>query len=219
MTHIQNNIHERTSWHIHRSTIEQLRRLKFRMGVSSYEDVIRVLLAKYEADSNEISNNSIATCDRVFNHLGTKPVVVSGQPGSGKTTTVKELLKQWKCSVFCVDIHDEYKELELTDLGRFYSLDFAESRARFVPNRNVLVGNSECAAIFQHLLMMMHSGSMNECVLVVEEAHRFANDNSLRSLIAESRKFIRKLIIVCSDSKLYQDIAIILFPTCFEVIG
>ena len=96
---------------------------------------------------------------------------------------MKELLKQWKSSICCIDVHDEYKEVETIDLGRFYNLDFCTVSVRFIPNRNPPVGNSECVAIYQHLLMLMHSGKTKDCVLVVEEARRFSNDNNLGSCL------------------------------------
>jgi len=213
MSNIQNDIHaetKRTSWHIHHSTLHELRKLKEQLGVISYESAIRLLIERYKTENTD--THTTASYERVFNHLSTKPVVVSGQSGSGKTTAVKETIKHWKGSMFCIDVHNEYTHLKSLDLGKFYSIDLSKVRARFVPNTNAIVAGSECSAIFMHLLMLMHSSKLQNNVIIIEEGHRFKDDNNLRALITEARKFIRKLIIVCSDSKIYSDLAPVLYP-------
>jgi hypothetical protein len=198
-----------TTWRIQRQTIQELRKIKENMGVSSYEDVVRFLLERFRAENGDMA---IASYSRIFTDLENRPVVISGKSGSGKTTAVKQILEKVKGSLFLIDVHSEYLILKRIDLGRFYTLNFAKARCRFVPNQNAQVGNSECSAIFQHLLMQMHSQKLKQSVIVVEEGHRFAADSNLRALIIEARKFIRKLVIVCSDSKLYGDLAPTLYP-------
>jgi hypothetical protein len=199
-----------TSWQLHRSTLVELKRLKGQLGVTSYESAIRLLIERYKAENTD--THTTANYEQVFNHLATKPVIISGKSGTGKTTATKEILKRWKGSLFVIDVHSEYSNLKSLDLGKFYSSDLTRIRARFVPNSNAVVAASECSAIFMHLLMLMHTHKLQNTVIVIEEGHRFQNDVNLRGLITEGRKFIKKFIVVCSDGKIYDALAPVLYP-------
>jgi hypothetical protein len=49
-------------------------------------------------------------------------------------------------------------------------------------------------------------------VIVTEEAHRFGQDQNLRTLLIEARKFTRKLMIVTTDWRQYVDTAQVFKP-------
>jgi hypothetical protein len=109
---------------------DKLRLLKKELGFANYNALLNYMaleLTKGEAIPP-------ASCAQVFRD--NRPVVLTGQSGAGKTTTVKELLKAWKGNVFLMDVRDEYKELNQIDLGRFFPLKWEREnqRVRFVPS-------------------------------------------------------------------------------------
>jgi GTPase SAR1 family protein len=158
-----------------------------------------------------------ASYDRIFKD--NRPVVLTGQSGVGKTTTMKELLSEWTGNVFILDVRDEYQEFREIDLGRFFSLKWEREnqRIRFVPNANKEASQGEASAIFSHLIFVMGTRALKSWVIVTEEAHRFGQDLNLRTLLIEARKFTRKLLIVTTDWRGYADIAQVYKPKPWEI--
>ncbi len=90
---------------------DKLRLLKNELGFANYNSLPNYMaleLTKGEA----IPPASYA---QVFRD--NRPVVLTGQSGAGKSTTVKELIREWKGNVFLMDVRDECKELSQIDLG------------------------------------------------------------------------------------------------------
>ena len=153
----------------------------------------------------------------VFERLGTKPVIVTGESGAGKTTAVRDLLTRWGGPVFVLDVTDEYKELEKADLGALFSRKWDRGgRFRFVSNPNVEASKGEASAIFGHLNYLKNAGELKQWVIVIEEGHRFAQDANLRALLIEGRKFARKVILVTTDWRVYEGIARVFKPRPWE---
>ncbi|HEV2225685.1 MAG TPA: hypothetical protein VGR56_02640 [Nitrososphaerales archaeon] len=154
----------------------------------------------------------------IFERLGTKPVLITGESGAGKTTAVKELLSRWTGPVFILDVTDEYPGFKRVDLGRIFSMGWSKSqqRIRFVPNPNVEASKGEASAIFGHLNYLKSAGELKDWTLVVEEGHRFSLDANLRALLIEGRKFARKVIIVTTDWRVYEGIAKVYKPKPWE---
>lgn len=161
-----------------------------------------------------------ADFERVFKD--NRPVIITGESGSGKTTTVREMLKRWDGSVFVLDVtgekKNEYPEYRKLDLGRFFALEWERGiqKVRFIPNSNVQISQAEAATIFSHLNFVKNSGVLQSWVLVIEEGHRFKDDANLRALLIEARKFVRKLILVTTDWKVYEGITKVFKPKPWE---
>lgn len=149
----------------------------------------------------------------IFERLGTKPVIMTGESGAGKTTAVRELLSRWSGSVFILDVTNEYPDLGRVDLGQIFSRKWEKGgRFRFVSNPNVEASKGEASAIFSHLNYLKNAGALREWVIVVEEGHRFSQDANLRALLIEGRKFARKVILVTTDWRTYEGIARVFKP-------
>jgi len=195
-----------------RANREKLKELKKSFNVRSYDAVLSFLLKNQgqeypEASSENIMNNSI-------------PVILTGLPGSGKTTFLREKLipeLDTDTSLFVLDVHSEYPKLEQIDLGKFYSLDFGSEnrKLRFVTSTNPMIAKSEANSIFEHMIMMQKT--LYKWVMIIEEGHRFVRSTALRSLVAESRKHMRKLILVSHQVEPYKGLGIILKVTTCAV--
>jgi hypothetical protein len=150
-----------------------------------------------------------AAYDQIFERLTTRPVIITGKSGDGKSTCVKELLTHWSGNVLVLDVADEYKEFKLVDFGQFFAIKWKQpdQRLRLVPSSNVMISQAEAATIFSHLNLIKSGMDLKDWVIVVEEGHRFGSDPNLRALLIEARKFVRKLILVTTDFHQYGDIA------------
>ena len=124
-----------------------------------------------------------ASYDQVFEKLGSRPVIITGQSGAGKSTCVKSLLSQFGGNVFVVDVAGEYTELKDVDLGKFFSTNWGKEdlKIRFIPNSNVEISKAEAAIVFSHLNFIKNSGALKDWCLVIEEGHRFGADPNLTS--------------------------------------
>ncbi|MDG6927123.1 MAG: DUF87 domain-containing protein [Nitrososphaerota archaeon] len=194
----------------------RLRQLKYKLGTKSLDGVLSFLINTIEREGAI----PVATYNTAFVQPGTRPVIITGESGAGKTTAVKALLNEYMKrnpggNVFVLDISGEYADFAQIDLGQFFGYDWGGAkgqRIRFIPNTNVDISKSEAATIFSHLNFIKNSGALKDWVFVVEEGHRFANDINLRTLLIEARKFVSKLIVVTTDWKVYDGITLILKP-------
>lgn len=151
----------------------------------------------------------------IFDRLETRPVIITGESGEGKTTTVKQLLSEFSGNVFLLDVSDEYRDFKRLDCpGGVYSVNWSkpDQKVRLVPNKEVEISKIEASMIFAKLNFELHSGSLKDWCLVIEEGHRFAQDLQLRALLTEARKFCRKVLLVTTDWRVYEGIAKVFKP-------
>ena len=196
---------------------EKLKVLKKEMGFRTYDGLVQFMVL-------EISRGALippASYEKIMTRDETRPCIITAESGGGKTTTVKGMIERWTGNAFVLDVSDEYKDLKQIDLGEFFSLKWErpDQRVRFVPNPNVMISQAEAATIFSHLNFVKNSGLLKGWVIVIEEGHRFSNDVNLRALLIEARKFVRKLIIVTTDWKVYEGIARTYKPMPWQAVA
>jgi hypothetical protein len=198
-----------TYYRISKANIQRMKTLKQSYNFRSYDGLISFLINSLSA-----SDYPSATPQLVMEN--TVPVILTGIPGSGKTTFLRERLipkLDVQTSLFVLDVHSEYPSLEQIDLGKFYSLDFASEnrKLRFLTSSNPEIARSEADSIFRHMIMMQKA--LSRWVVIIEEGHRFVRSTALRSLLAEGRKHILKLIVVAHQVESYRGLGIILKVT------
>jgi hypothetical protein len=207
-----------TTFRVDASLRDRLKALKKELGFRTYEALFNYTIL-------EITKGGAippADYERVFKD--NRPVIITGESGSGKTTTVKAMLGRWAENVFIFDVtgekFNEYSEYQKLGLGEFFALKWDKSihRVRFIPNSNVQISQAEAATIFSHLNFIKNSGALKNWVLIVEEGHRFSQDANLRALLIEARKFVRKLILITTDWRVYEGIAKVYKPLPWEQV-
>jgi len=189
--------------------INKLKELKKILNLRSYDACLSVLLREFHEEEYPE-----ATVENVMaNQI---PIILTGIPGSGKTTFLREqLVPKINSATFVLDVHDEYPSLERINLGQFFSLKFkrGDRKIRLVPSSNVDVSKSEADSIFRHLIMFQRD--LKEWAVIVEEAHRFADSPFLKSLVAEARKHMRKIILVSHQVEPYEGLGVVLKVSTF----
>lgn len=200
-----------TSIYIIRGTRDKLKELKKELGFRSYD----ALMNHMSIEIKSMGAVPPADYELVFTQLGTRPAIITGMSGSGKSTTVRELIARWPGNVFAVDVTGvDFPDLEKIDFAEFFSIKWKKEgqRLRFIPNSNVQISQTEMAAIFSHLNFIKTSEQLKNWLVLVDEAHRFSNDQNLRSLIIEGRKWLAKMLVVTTDWKVYEGIAKVFKP-------
>jgi DNA helicase HerA-like ATPase len=207
---------DRTSIAVTKITRQRLQALKRELG-------FRNLSALFNYAILELTKEGLippAEYSVIFEKLGTRPVVITGESGAGKTTTVRDLLSKWEGSAFILDVTNEYPDFRKVDLGAIFGADWGKpgQRIRFVSNSNVEASRGEASAIFGQLNYLKNSGALRDWVIVIEEGHRFSQDANLRALLIEGRKFARKVILVTTDFREFGGIARTFKPRPWEPI-
>jgi len=126
--------------------VEKLSGLKEKTNLKTFDGIVSYLLAQ------RIEEYPQPTIENIIQD--SIPIIITGLPGVGKTFFLRNLIPDLECSVFVLDVHNEYGNLEAINLGEFFSLDFNRDRKiRFIPNSNVDISKSEADSIFRHFIM------------------------------------------------------------------
>ena len=173
----------------------KIQELKSRLGLGNIEQVIDFLAKEMSFRGDPERSLAKRT-----------PLIVVGPPASGKTILTKKLITHFE-KVFVVDVSHEYDDLELVNIGSVLGNVWEEkSRFRVWPSDNPMYSKLELEMTFGILTGKMKepNSPLAPFCFVLEDAVRFANIETVRAFIAESRKFLRKVIVVCQDPKAYE---------------
>ena len=184
-------------------TYLQIQSMKDQLGAKSLDQVVQRLVTEmaFRYDPAKSLENR-------------RPLIVVGPPESGKTRLVKSFLNRYD-RVFVVDVSHEYDGYDTVNtgdvLGNVWS---TKKKFRLFPADNPLYSDLEMSMTFGILLGKMKEpdSPLKDYVIVIEDAVRFTHVQSIRSFIAESRKFIRKCIVVCQDPRAFEGMGEILKP-------
>lgn len=165
------------------------------------------------------SGHPIATVDKINAYAG--PNILTGIPDAGKTYFLRfEYIPTVEGPLLVIDPNHEYIEIEnRLDYGGVFRLDFSNDKGkyRFETSLDVNVSKSEVEGIFSHLTR--EQGTLKKVkdeprsqgwIIIIDEAHRFADLSILLNFVAESRKHVRKVIVVAQKSDLFKDLGKIL---------
>jgi hypothetical protein len=183
---------------------DRLREAKNKSGFLTYNAIITYYL--------ETSRDAapFATVENILKD--TKPIILYGDTGSGKTHFIKEeLLKSDLAggkkggavsNIFVIDTSGEYTDLEILELADVLGMRWErmhDKRVRFVPHNNPMVGEGQVRSILFQLDYLKNEGALKNWCIIIEEGHRYAGNENLHHLLMEARKSIRKLIVVATD--------------------
>ncbi|MFQ6011502.1 MAG: hypothetical protein ACE5KG_04950 [Nitrososphaerales archaeon] len=143
-----------------------------------------------------------------------RPLIITGPPETGKTLLAKKLLKRFD-KVFVVDVSNEYSGLKMVHSGELFGDIWRKEKGiRIVPNPNPILSRFEMDYLFGYLVAKMKEpdSPMRQFCFVIEDAVRFSDNQAIKSFIGESRKFVRKTIIICQDIRAYEGMGEVIKP-------
>lgn len=195
---------------VRRELRDELKTLKKEWKFRSLQALLRYLLMN--AKERELAVIS----ENIFQD--TRPVILTGESGAGKTTAMKKLLRKVNSSILVIDVSNEYDFLKRISLSEFFTIDFTKNQQlRFVPSSSQELCKAEVNLILRHLNFIKRDGKLKNAIIVIEEAHRFLDDQELLTLLIEARKFIKKLIVITTEHQPIKHIAPVYRPLPFEV--
>ena len=142
------------------------------------------------------------------------PMLVIGPPQSGKTMFTKEFIKNYP-KVCVIEVAKEYSDLEIVSVGDLLGNVWqTKEKFRVIPSANPLYSELEMNMTFGilHAKMQEENSPLRDFCFVIEDAIRYATILSVRSFIGESRKWIKKCIVVCQDPRAYEGLGEVYKP-------
>jgi len=195
---------------VRRELRDELKILKREWKFRSLQALLRYLLMN--AREKELAIIS----EKIFED--TRPAILTGESGAGKTTAMKKLLRKVNSSIFVIDVSNEYDFLKPISLSEFFAVDFTKNQQlRFVPSASQELCQAEVNLILRHLNFIKRDGKLKNTIIVLEEAHRFIQDPEFITFLVEARKFTKKFIVITTEYQPVKHIAPVYRPPPFEV--
>jgi hypothetical protein len=162
-----------------------------------------------------------------------RPDALIGGSGVGKTLAVKTLLlpalKATKTCLLVLDTSAEYAGIPRISLPDIFTMKWNTVKEgtwyRFVPNENSLLADAEIAMLFQRLNSVKlegfvanqyPSGALRRWIFVAEEAHRLIRSTAFMDFVSESRKYLRKILIITNNPGPFSQTCRVLVPPPLE---
>lgn len=204
---------KRTTLKIRKDVLPKIREQSKRLGYGNYSDFLLFAIDLIDRSEGVLPQ---ITSSLIFDKE--KPVILSGEPGVGKSFCLRNLLSQTDRPILVIDVANEYESAGLKPInqGEVFQIDWsATGRYRFVPDPNLQVSRSQVHIIASHLNQVKTQPQttkyLKDWIIVIEEAHRFSEDSEIRALIAEGRKFV-KVVVITSDYRLYRGLGECVMP-------
>ncbi len=163
-----------------------------------------------------------ASRERVFEN--DTPTVICGPPGSGKTTFAREAVVPGTAPLLVLDVVGEYPSLRKVTLPQLLGFKWRRHNGlqiRFVPSANPILFSAEMSSLFSQLNSVksdgfkpgtIPSGLLKDWVLLCEESHRLKSVESFNLFLLEARKYLKNIILICSDPQTFGSFCATLRP-------
>ena len=180
---------------------KQVKEEKERSGAKDTNEFIALLLLNWK--QNPIIIPSEKT---IFSTLA--PALITGIPGSGKTTAIKEILKTMKGPMLVIDPENEYNFLKKITESEVYQIDWSKKQQiRYVPTLGV---NPRPTTRLILEKAITEKEKLKEWIFIIDEGQKFTGMKVLREFLAEGRKWTRKIIFITSDWKEFEGLGMII---------
>jgi mRNA-degrading endonuclease RelE of RelBE toxin-antitoxin system len=198
---------------------ERLQAFKVALGEATMSKAFaRGLNAMGVSQSSIEGKSPVATSENVDREGA--PVVIFGRPNSGKSYTLRNLARAYNqqgTGTIVIDLANEHQ-----DLGKKISANAALTRRfkrgnfRIVPETDPRLRLLSITRIFERLLMLAEKGRLRDFAVLIDEGNELTEIKELKDFLIESRKFIKKAVIVSADPTSYEKICVPMKPIPFE---
>ena len=182
----------------------KLLKLRGELGYPTFGALINALALEHDGGGAAKATLPLVMAD-------SRPFILTGPSGCGKTTFAKQVLGVWKGPALVLDASNEYAELPSIKDSRDLDLNTSD-KFRIVGSSNVDYAQLEASYLFRDLQARRADSALSRWLVIIEEAHRFAQDAGLKALLLEGRKSIGKLLVLSADSTPWAQVAPVVRP-------
>lgn len=195
-------------------TNSRLEALMFGLGIKTKSRAVERLLDEFAKENPEILEAKIATLSNVLDESA--PVCIFGKPGSGKSWTLRKLVleaSEQKISVILVDIANEYLDVgRKMTTGSSISRRFRQGIYRIVAEKEPRTRQFSIQRLFEHLTDLAFRGKLKDFFVAIDEGNELKEIKEVYDFLIESRKFLRKAVIVSADPRPFASICVAMRP-------
>ena len=142
----------------------------------------------------------------------------------GKTSFARMEIVPGTAPLLILDVVGEFSNVRKITLPQLLAFRWNKhngTQLRFIPSGNPILFSAELSSLFSHLNSIksegfksgtIPSGVMKDWTLLLEESHRLKSIESFNLFLLEARKYLKKIILVCSDPATFGSFCATLRP-------
>lgn len=189
---------------------EKIEALMFALGIKTKTQALERLLGDFTKSNPQSEESKIASFSNVMNELA--PVCVYGLPGDGKSWTLKKLVAetvQSGISVIIIDVANEHGDIldaRKVSATSAISRRFKQGIYRIVPDKDPRQREFSIQRIFEHLNTLAFKRKLLNFSVFIDEGNELKEIKEVQDFLIESRKFVKKAVIVSADPEPYNSV-------------
>jgi hypothetical protein len=194
----------------------RLESLMLGLGIKTRTKAFQMLFDQFGKYHPQVFENKIATFENILSDPA--PVCLYGKPGSGKSWTLKKLVSeacQAGMSVIIIDVANEYGDL--TDVRKVSATAaatrrFKNGKFRIVPDKDPRQRQFSIQRVFERLNQLAFKKKLENFFIAIDEGNELQGIKEMYDFLIESRKFVRKAVIISADPAPYSQICTLMRP-------
>jgi Cdc6-like AAA superfamily ATPase len=194
---------------------QRLESLMFALGIKTKSKALEKLLDEFGKENSDLIQSKVATLDNVLSELA--PICIYGKPGAGKSFTLRKLVSEaatQQMSVILIDVGNEHSEISPRKISATSAIArrFGQGIYRIVPDRDPRQRQFSIQRLFEHLNMLAFRGRLKQFFIAIDEGNELKEVKEVYDFLIESRKYVRKAVIISADPAPFDAICVLMLP-------